>query len=396
MKILHLTHGPFQGLPRHFLELERRFGHQADLVFFQGPADSDGFPEIPQILMDYYPIRKFRAWQVRHRVQEANRRLIAPEAADLQVRREPIAQMRPNLLQAAWRNLKDARVRRSIPGIIRDYNLDGYDVVHFDGARDLTYGAHLAAELKRRGARIVSVFYGTELRVDGVTPALDHLTDLNLTLEFDHLYLHPNIHFIPAPFEMAGEEMAAVEMAATEMPAAAPRRALHSPLRIVHAPSQRYNKGTDLILPVMDRLKARYDFEFVLVEGVTQAECRRLKAGCDLCVDQVGNRGGTGYGVSSLEMLVQGIPCVSDFTPLLAGFMPGHPFYLADPSTLESVLAGILANPAQLLERGAASRAWLEKTHGYRAVYDRLMELYAGAGISGAVTRGTGTDGDAG
>lgn len=366
MKILHLTHGPFQGLPRHFLELERRFGHQADLVFFQGPADSDGFPEIPQILMDYYPIRKFRAWQVRHRVKEANRRLIAPEESDLKVRQEPISQMRPNPLQAAWRNLKDARVRRSIPGIIRDFALDGYDVVHFDGARDLTYGAHLAAELKRRGARIVSVFYGTELRVDGVTPALDKLTDLNLTLEFDHLYLHPKIHFIPAPFEM---------------PAIPAKASLHSPLRIVHAPSHRYNKGTDLILPVIQRLKARYDFEFVLVEGVPQAECRRLKAGCDLCIDQVGNRGGTGYGVSSLEMLVQGIPCVSDFTPLLAGFMPGHPFYLADPSTLETVLAGILDNPGQLLERGAASRAWLEKTHGYRAVYDRLMELYAVAGI---------------
>src|SRR5690606_17930355 len=130
--------------------------------------------------------------------------------------------------------------------------LDGYDVVHFDGARDLTHGAHLAAELKRRGARIVSIFYGTELRVDGVTPALDGLSDLNLTLEFDHMYLHPNIHFIPAPFEMPP----------------VPGKRIGGPKpRIVHAPSQRYNKGTDLILPVIEKIKARHDCAFVLVES---------------------------------------------------------------------------------------------------------------------------------
>jgi hypothetical protein len=156
---------------------------------------------------------------------------------------------------------------------------------------------------------------------------------------------------------------------------------LHSPLRVVHAPSHRYNKGTDLILPIIERLKGRFDFEFVLVEGKTQAECRAIKAGCDLCIDQVGNRGGTGYGVSSLEMLALGIPCVSDFTAPLDKFMAGHPFYLADPATLENVLTGILAAPDQLIARGTASRSWLEKTHGYAAVYARLMELYRKAGI---------------
>src|SRR5690606_36972875 len=130
------------------------------------------------------------------------RRLIDPKPEDLRVRPEPISQLPPNPLQRAWRAWKDVRVRRNIPGIIEKFALDGYDVVHFDGARDLTHGAHLAAELKRRGARIVSIFYGTDLRVDGVTPALDGLSDLNLTLEFEHMYLHSNINFIPAPFEM--------------------------------------------------------------------------------------------------------------------------------------------------------------------------------------------------
>ncbi|HLP41107.1 MAG TPA: glycosyltransferase, partial [Fibrobacteria bacterium] len=303
---------------------------------------------------------------VRHRVAEANRRLVAPRPEDLTVRKEPIRTVRPYLLQGLWRSAKDAWVRARLPGIIRRFGLDGYDVVHFDGARDLTHGAHLARELKRRGARIVSVFYGTELRVEGVTPALDALTDLSITMEFDHRFLHPDIFFMPAPFEM---------------PEAPRKTALHSPLRVVHAPSHRYNKGTDLILPVIDRLKARFDFEFVLVEGKTQEECRRIKWDCDLCIDQVGNRGGTGYGVSSLEMLAAGIPCVSDFTKPLADFLPGHPFHLADPGTLEEVLAGILADPDQILARGEAGRRWVEETHGHKAIHDRLVEGYRKAGI---------------
>lgn len=366
MRILHLAHGPFQGLPAQFVALERRFGHQADMVFFQGPATPPGAPEIPQVMMDIFPVRKFRAWQVRHRVKEANRRLIAPRPEDLRVRAEAIAQLEPNALQALWRKAKDAWVRARIPGIIDHFKLEGYDVVHFDGARDLTHGAHLAAELKRRGARIVSVFYGTELRVEGVTPALDALSDLSITMEYDHRFLHPGIFFMPAPFEM---------------PEAPGKRPPHSPLRVVHAPSHRYNKGTDLILPVMERLKARFDFEFVLVEGKSQEECRRIKWDCDVCVDQVGNRGGTGYGVSSLEMLAAGIPCVTDFTRPLAEFMPGHPFYLADPANLESVMAGILEDPAALAERGEAGRLWVERTHGHRAIHDQLMAAYAKAGI---------------
>ncbi len=377
MKILHLTHGPFQGLPKHFMELERQNGHQSDLVFFQGPASSEGFPEIPQILLDYYPIRKYRAWQWRHRLKEANRRLISPEPEDLQIRHNPIEQLKPNFMQGLWRKIKDERIKRAIPNIIKDFKLDGYDVVHFDGARDLSDSAPLAHELKKRGSKIVSVFYGTELRVEGVTPALDRITDLNLTLEFDHLYLHPNIHFIPAPFEFATSSKSDLK----NPESLKFKRQLHSPLRIVHAPSQRYNKGTDLILPVIEKLKEKWDFEFVLVEGVSQSQCREIKSGCDLCIDQVGNRGGTGYGVSSLEMLVQGIPCISDFTQLLANFMPMNPFYLADPKTLETVLIEILENPQQLIERGERSRIWLEQTHGYTAVYNRLMELYEKSGI---------------
>lgn len=357
-----------QKVPLHFREMERRNGHVSDIAFFEGPADTSEWPTIPWPLMDIAPIRAYRAWKLKDRVVESNRRLVKPVPADREVRKEALALIPRGPMERVWYPVKDFFIRRRIPGIIRDFKLSGYDAVVFDGARDLTWSADLAKALKAGGAKIVQVFYGTELRVDGVVPALDRLSDLNITLESDHVYLHPAIHFVYPPFELAAEP--------------APRPA-GGRLRIVHAPSHRYNKGTDIILPVIERLKARFDFEFVLVEGLSQDECRKVKWTCDLCVDQIGNRGGTGYGISSLEMFAAGIPCLTDFTDFLSESLPGHPFYLANPETLESVLAGILADPAALRQRGIDSKAWLAKTHGYAAVHPRMRELYAGIGLKG-------------
>ena len=353
-------------VPLHFREMERRAGHHSDIVFFQGPSDTSKWPTIPQTLFDYAPVRAYRAWRVRERVKESNRRLVRPRPEDRQVSARPLSQIRRGPLESLWYPIKDALLRRRIPSLIREFKLDGYDAVHFDGARDLNWSADLAKALKARGARIVSVFYGTELRVDGVTPALDALTDLNISVESDHAYLHPDIHCIPPPFELKAERD--------------PRPA-NGPVRMVHAPSDRYNKGTDIILPVIERLKQRFDFEFVLVEGLPLEECRRVKYSCDLCIDQVGNRGGTGYGISSLEMFAAGIPCLSDFTDFLSASLPGHPFYLAAPDTLETVLADILSHPGELRRRGERCRRWLAETHGYDAVRARLRPIYARLGL---------------
>lgn len=367
MKILHLAHGPFQGVPLHFVAMERRYGHQSDLVYYQGPKDTSPYPTIPLLLLDYWPIRKYRAWKLWDRTLESKRRLVQPREEDLSAPRAPLSLKPPGPLERLWYPVKDHFIRRRIPDIVREFKLGGYDVVHFDGARDLTWTADLAKALKAGGAKIVSVFFGTELRVDGVVPALDALSDLNISVETDHAFLHPNIHCLPAPFEL-------------EVPPREPRP--RGPLRIVHAPSDRYLKGTDIILAVVERLKARHDFEFVLVEGVPQAECRRIKNTCDLCIDHVGNRGGTGYGISSLEMFAAGIPCVADFADYLVEAMPDHPFHLATPETLEAVLEGILRNPEALPARGEESRRWLERTHGYASIYPRMRELYAGIGLA--------------
>jgi hypothetical protein len=202
MKILHLAYSPMQGVPRNFMELERKNGHTSDLVYIESHVNWNDFPLIKVPLNDYYPVRKYRSWKLKQREQEANRRIVRPLPQDLQTPRKPLEQLPPGRLEKIWYPIKDFFIRKKIPQIIRDYKLEGYDVVHFDGAKDLTWDADLARELKKRGAKIVCAFYGTELRVQGVNPALDALSDLNISVESDHQFLHPNIHLLNMPFEM--------------------------------------------------------------------------------------------------------------------------------------------------------------------------------------------------
>jgi hypothetical protein len=57
---------------------------------------------------------------------------------------------------------------------------------------------------------------------------------------------------------------------------------------IVHAPTHRAVKGTDVLLDAVAQLRAEgLRFELVLVEGVTRTEARRIYEEADLCVDQL-------------------------------------------------------------------------------------------------------------
>ncbi len=370
MKILHIAHGPMQGVPRNFIELECKQGHTSDMVYIQCHAEALDYPIIKVPLLDYYPVRRYRDWKLKQRVIESGRRVAQPNPEDLQIPLKPLMQLPPGPLERVWFPIKDFFIRRRIPQIIRDYKLAGYDVVQFDGAKDLTWNADLAKALKQDGAKIISAFYGTELRVQGVNSALDKLSDLNISVESDHQFLHPNIHLLNMPFELA-----------THLLRHNKSNAEKKPLRIVHAPSDRYNKGTDLILPIIEELKKQFDFEFVLIEGLSQNECRKIKFTCDLCIDHVGNRGGTGYGISSLEMFAMGIPCVADFADYLVKDMPDHPFYLATPQTLKQVLAQILSRPEGLQAKGEEAKMWLQKTHSHAAVAKRMKTLYQSIGL---------------
>lgn len=148
--------------------------------------------------------------------------------------------------------------------------------------------------------------------------------------------------------------------------------------RIVHAPSNSGIKGTPLILDALERLKARFDFELILIENTPHAEAMKLYRSADLAIDQV--LAGW-YGGFAVELMAMGKPVAGYIRDEDRDFVPDAmwddiPILRLDPRTLEDDLARILAEPAALVEAGTRARGFVERWHDPLKVAKAMTAIY--------------------
>jgi hypothetical protein len=257
-----------------------------------------------------------------------------------------------------------ARDRVAAPRIYRAvarYGLFDFDIYHLESGVGFFRDGRLIRRLKDAGKRIVCYYIGTDLRDRGVVPAIDRLSDLNITTEFDHLKLHPNLRFSFLPFEVSGFR---------------PRESENQRLRICHAPRNRLFKGTARIIEVAREMERRHGVEFVLIEGRPHEEALRIKATCDVAIDQITDIGGTGYGVNSLETLSMAIPTLTSFTPDFEAFLKDHPFIVVNPENLPEKLQQVILDRDLRRRKGAEGRRFVEKYHDAEVVVRSIYAIY--------------------
>jgi len=196
------------------------------------------------------------------------------------------------------------------------------------------------------------------------------VSDLDLTIEYDHLKLRPGIKFTFFPTDI------------TKYPLTDPGRA-EMPIHIGHSPTRRELKGTDAVIRAVGEVKRHHDVELVLIERLPYEEAIRLKSSCHIFIDQVGNTGGTGYGMSSVEALAMGIPTITDFASDLAEFLPDHPFILAEPHNLAERIVPLIEDPELRRSKGAEGRQWVLNNHHADRVAERIYDLYREKGWIG-------------
>lgn len=155
------------------------------------------------------------------------------------------------------------------------------------------------------------------------------------------------------------------------------------PLRIVHAPSHRRVKGTDLILDALARLKAKgVEFELVLVEGMSNEEARKLYAGADILIDQLF---AGWYGGLAVEVMALGKPVMVYLREEDLRFIPPDmrqelPFIQVSPATVEESLRRTLTMPrADLVALGRKSRAFVERWHDPEKIAGQILSDYRAA-----------------
>ncbi|MDZ7724015.1 MAG: hypothetical protein U5R06_14695 [candidate division KSB1 bacterium] len=210
---------------------------------------------------------------------------------------------------------------------------------------------------------LICCYTGSDLRTRGVIPEIDAESDLNLSVEFDHVHLHPDIRHIPFPFDVSLEQ----------------RHQHHDntqPVRIGHAPTNRAAKGSDLIIPVLEQLERDENTQTVLIENMPYDQAMQAKQSCDLFVDQIGD---LGYGINALEALAMHIPVASCLAEGFTARYPDHPFVPVNAENLYARLLPLIREPDRRRKTGEQGADWVARTHDSLQVVRRIHAL---AGIA--------------
>ena len=151
---------------------------------------------------------------------------------------------------------------------------------------------------------------------------------------------------------------------------------MNDPIRICHSPTDRYYKGSEVIIPICEELAKKSNVEFVLIENTPYEETQKIKRSCDILIDQVHNRGGWGYGMNSIEALSMGLCCVTELIPDYVDFIPDHPFINVTGKTIYESLLNLIKNPNKIMEYKEKGRSWVVKHHDMHNVVKKLYYYY--------------------
>jgi len=267
-----------------------------------------------------------------------------------------------NTFEEIYFKFRDLKNKNLINGVIEKHKLFDYDIYHFDGGMDFYRNISFARELKKRNKKIICCYFGSDLRTRGIFEELEKISDMLLTVEFDHTQLHKKVNYIFFPFDVKHFEYKINN---------------NKVKKIIHSPTNRAFKGTDKILRVIDEIKKEAEFEFILLENVDREELLKIKRGCDLAIDQVGGEmGGSGYGKNSLENISMGIPTFTEFSDDYSKFLPDNPFINSNIYNLKENILKFLKDDSLIETYAIKGRKWAEETHSFEAVNKKLLSYY--------------------
>lgn len=150
-------------------------------------------------------------------------------------------------------------------------------------------------------------------------------------------------------------------------------------IRIVHCPTNRELKSTDLLIAAVEQLRAEgLPIDLVIVEGQTWADTMTEKAKADILFDQTL----FGYGCNAVEAWAMGIPVIAgadDWTlyAMRRRFLPHPlPFQEATDATIADAIRA-LVNEDRRTEMAEVGYRHVLRWHDERPALAKLAELYA-------------------
>jgi glycosyltransferase involved in cell wall biosynthesis len=352
MKILHIAAEHVSGTLSLFQAEHRRRGNECRYVtFFHSRYQ---FPEDICLNLPFMPDKQW--------VRFVKRLVMGFRGANPhRVRAEHPPLWSPPFWERRLFTLRDRLLQPRLEAAIDAHGLDDFDIYHLDGGLEFYRDARFLRKVVAAGKKIVCFYHGTDLRNRGILPAIDQLTHLRLTSEWDLLELDPRLEYLYLPIDMS------------RLPSRTAKTRQH--IRICHAARNIY-KGTKHLVRVIQELQKKFDIELILLRNVPYKEALKAKSECDIFVDQLTNEGGWGYGMSSVEALAMGMPVVTNIPSQMLGKLVDPPFVLATCETLADVLASLIQDRERLEEIGKKGQQWVAEWHDIERVGDSLYGYY--------------------
>jgi glycosyltransferase involved in cell wall biosynthesis len=266
-----------------------------------------------------------------------------------------------NRLEGMLFRWRDSLIVPRVYRAIKEYQLGTFDIIHLELGMSFFRDGRVIKEWKQQGKKFVCFYHGNDVRNRGVIPAVEEVSDLHLTSEWDLMPMHPKMEYLYLPIDTKLFQTVAVD---------------GDPIRICHAARIPQFKGTKFVIHAVENLRKEFRVELVLMHNVPHDQAIELKKSCHIAVDQLTNLGGWGYGMSSLESLAMGIPTITNIPPEMEGKIPGHPFVHATPETIEAQLRRLIEDVDYRSQKSREGRAWVEKVHDIGVVTDQLYGYY--------------------
>lgn len=357
--ILHIAPENTAGVPYNLNEMLNRFGFKSRLItFYKVPYDfkEDLCLNLPlpkgKIAMSW---RKFKQQKLKDELNKNEKNYFTN-----------LPYFKPkNSLEKLYMKLRQISNEKEFAEALKIVDVLSFDIIQFDGGIDFYLNSKFALDMKAKGKKIINCYYGDDLRTRGIIKRMDEISDLNLTFEYDHTLRHPKINFLFFPFDNSKIDFVSDENYRPE-----------GALKIVHSPTNRKIKGTPAILKSIDEVKKIRNIEFILLEDLPREEVIEIKKTCHIAIDQVGNRGGTGYGINSLETLSMGLPTITDMNCGMDEWLTENPFLVANEDNLKEKLLELIDNEDLRIRLRSKSRKWVDKYHSYKSVYLKLIDIY--------------------
>ena len=143
---------------------------------------------------------------------------------------------------------------------------------------------------------------------------------------------------------------------------------------IVHAPTHRGFKGSDIIEKIIDKLRKEKSLIYINIEGKSHKEALEYYRQADIIIDQILCGA---YGNVSVEAMAMGKVAVCYVRPDLIETYAGElPIISANPDTLYYQLKKLIVDPNLRNKIGKDGRCYVEKYHEGTTIIKQLMRIY--------------------